>query len=301
MRNKPILIIVFFVLILLCSCGGLYVAREGLNWLSDNGILTAPKVVSNFEFDVQMPNETVTPTLVAESRTPDTEATAIPTETAEAVPTSTLAPTETPFTGIVVNICPTASLGAYPDLKSTIHPEDELFFQLKPYGDGDPEVLCIFEAFSLTQDIKIIVLDGGANINADWLHGHKYNLNGELVDECQEKDMIAAPECEGTWVATKTYIIPKGNLVKIYVYAHENPAHIRFTQTISWTEPTPGSMAPFACEYIGKTFLTDDGRTIVHSEDSIRVPNWPGLEGGTIYEFTRTLPNPAHCPKGATP
>jgi hypothetical protein len=194
----------------------------------------------------------------------------------------TLAPEATatvPANTIVIHSCPTESLGYHPDTGAA------LIFKMHPYT-SDPQVVCEFEAYSGSEDIQIMVATDGANIVADWLHGYQYNLDGRLVDECQEANLIAAPQCEGTWVATQTYVVPKGDLVHVYVYQNVVFAHRRFTM-----EGKPN----FACEFAGSSFVARDGLTIVHSEDSIRVPAWAtGL--GTIYEFDRTLINPQHCP-----
>lgn len=198
---------------------------------------------------------------------------------------------EAPFTGIVIKGCPTESFGPSP-----IKPGEDLKFVLKPYGDDDPEVLCEFEAYSATQVIKWELPEGQTAIVADWVLGYQRDDNGDFIDECQEKDNIAAPECEGTWVATGTNYIPKGVLIHGYVRVHEYATKARFATNITWVnaDGSVGSMDAFACEYVAHTFLTDDGRRIVHNEDSIRVPVW--ADHGTIYGFDRKLAAPLHCP-----
>lgn len=303
MSNKWIIPIIILISAILCVLAVVFLGIPVYNGFSAfTSNVSANATANAFEAEYFASQEEVpaleeittdpTPTLPAPTATLTIEETAEP-----AIPTETPAPTATPFTGIVVNECPSAPLG-----RSPINPKEYLAWEMYPYP-GDPEVICVFEAYSDTQDIMIILPAGGASINADWLLGYQRNENGDFIDECQELDMVAAPQCEGTWVATQSFFIPKGDLVKLYVYAHEYAARLRFTHTLTWenTDGTTGSMLPFACEYVGSTFKTDDGRTIVHNEDSIRVPNWPGLEGGTIYEFRRTLDNPLHCPDGILP
>lgn len=220
------------------------------------GILTQTAVVA----PSAIPTYTPTPIPVQASATN----TPLPTFT----PMPTYTATETPFNGIVINDCPDSFMGYHPDSGK------KLEFALMPYAPGDTNVICVFEAFSLDQEIKVDFSNGVVAIVADWSHG-TYNDDGTLKDACP-----TGWECEGTWVAKSDITIPIGTIAKLYVYKQEQPAKQRFTETISWTDPTPGSMAPFACEYIAK-----EG----HDMRNIRVAAWAVNGKNTIYGFAIPL------------
>lgn len=210
-----------------------------------------------------IPTNTLVPTFTA--TIPASTNTPVPTFT----PLPTYTPTEAPFNGIVINDCPDSFMGYHPDSG------EKLEFGLLPYVDkktglGDYNVICVFEAFSLDQEIKVDFSNGVVAIIADWSHG-TYNDDGTIKDACP-----TGWECEGTWMAKSDIIIPIGTITKIYVYKQEQPARQRFTETISWTDPAPGSMAPFACEYIVK-----EG----HDMRNIRVAAWAVNGKNTIYGF----------------
>jgi hypothetical protein len=181
-----------------------------------------------------------------------------------------------PFTGLVINDCPSASLGTHPDSGQP------LIFKMYPYvnadGTGDTNVLCEFEVLDLTQEVKIQFSGTNVAIVADWSHG-TYLANGEIKEACP-----TGWKCEGVWTATDDFIIPAGTLVHAYVYIRETPAKERFTQFNQW-------WAAFPCEYIA---------TQGHSMWNIRVPAWAQAQGevGTIYGFGLPVGYPARltCP-----
>lgn len=267
MRNK-LVIVLSLAFLLLCGIGFLFGGRAVLGFLTETGILTAPEVQSNIELDVVMPNE-VEPTATAESR-PEVVATNEGNPMITLVNTPT--PEDVPFTGLTINSCPTASLGYHPDSG------EPLIFKMHPYP-GDTNVLCEYEILDLTQEVKVLLPGDISGIVADWSHG-TYNFDGTLKDACPK-----GWECEGVWVAREDFIVPVGTLVHVSVYIREQPASVRFTQTITWTEPAPGFMAPFACEYVA---------TQGHSMWNIRVPAWAQDQGnvGTIYGFGRPVNHP---------
>lgn len=221
--------------------------------------------------------QTQTAEVAAPSAVPTFTPTAIilPTQASTNTPLPTFTPmptftaTQPPFNGIIINDCPDSFMGYHPDSG------EKLEFGLLPYVDkktglGDYNVICVFEAFSLDQEIKVVFSNGVVAIVADWSHG-TYNDDGTLKVACP-----TGWECEGTWMAKSDIIIPIGTITKIYVYKQEQPARQRFTETISWTDPAPGSMAPFACEYIAK-----EG----HDMRNIRVAAWAVNGKNTIYGF----------------
>ncbi len=259
--------IIFFVIALILGC----VLISGIVWVKNNPV-TPGTVQEETPASQDLGPSIVYVTVIATF--PPFEATATPIvaspTAAPALIPEVVIPTETPFTGLTINDCPSASLGYHPDSGKPLE------FKMYPYvnadGTGDTNVLCVYEVLDLTQEVKIHFTGTNTAIMADWSHG-TYNDDGTLKDACP-----TGWECEGVSVLTDDAIIPVGTLAKLYVYIREQPAMVRFTEMISWTVPTPGSMLPFACEYIA---------TQGHNMWNIRVPAWAQDQGnvGTIYGF----------------
>lgn len=273
--KSPITYVVILIILIICLVGGLAFLYSRSN--AAQGNLTPPTPTSG-QSAAPVVDDSATQTaaafLAAQTQPGTPTATFIPTQapTSTPLPTFTPMPTFTatvaPFNGIVINDCPDSFMGYHPDSG------EKLEFALMPYAPDDTNVICIFEAFSLDQEIKVDFSNGVVAIVADWSHG-TYNEDGTLKDACP-----TGWECEGTWVAKSDIIIPIGTIAKIYVYKQEQPARQRFTETISWAVPAPGSMAPFACEYIAK-----EG----HDMRNIRVAAWAVNGKNTIYGFAIPL------------
>ena len=253
-------LLIVLVLILVCSA-----AWPFLPVIRDRIIRPAPTAVV-LPTQVVVNEPTQAPTFVP-TQIP---ATAIPATAVPFTPTA-LPPTAIPFTGTVIKDCPLASLGYHPDSGQP------LMFKMHPY-EGDKNVLCEYELLFLDQEAKITFSPTVVAIVTDWTHG-TYNADGTLKDACP-----TGWECEGTWVATKDFIVPVGTLVHLFVYVREIPAMQRFTEFNQW-------WAAFPCEYIA---------TQGHSMWNIRVPAWAQAQGevGTIYGFGLPVgdPNRLTCP-----
>ncbi|KKT82033.1 MAG: hypothetical protein UW80_C0043G0002 [Microgenomates group bacterium GW2011_GWC1_44_9] len=162
----------------------------------------------------------------------------------------------------------------------TLPTGEPLVFRWYPYPltEGQPEtspVVCEVEILDFTSDTEIPVASGGGMLVADFNYGHLLD-NGAIESNCPR-----GADCEGVWVANRSFSDPAGTTVHLYVYKAFAPALDRFQ---SYGTPN------FACEYAAAT-LTFAGETIFHDETNIRVPLW-ALGSGTIGNFATGQ----HCP-----
>lgn len=276
MRHPIVLVlgVLAFVAIIIFSCIGSFTFLTGNGML----VLNAPKIVMPNDVPAEVP--TLAPTLPA-SINPGDEPSAptatLPQEGADQPTATAVVPTEEPFTGLIIKDCPSGSLGYHPDSGKPL--KFEMYPYLNDDGTGDANVLCEFEVLDLEQEVRIVFSPNVVAIVADWSHG-TYNDDGTLKDACP-----TGWECEGVWVATDGFRIPVSTLGHFFVYIREAPAKQRFTEIISWADPSPGSMDPFACEYVA---------TQGHTMWNIRVPAWAQAQGevGTIYGFGLPVGDP---------
>lgn len=151
-------------------------------------------------------NNLVTPVYVETLISPPVQTLVCPNSTvAECAPTPVVTEKpivvpEPPF-DVVINGCPTGSLGTHPNTG------EPLIFKSNPY----PGVLCEFEVYYATQIAKISFPDGQFPLVQDW------------AVSCP-----TGPLCEGTWVQTKTSYVPAGILVHYWVYPNRYTVKARF-------------------------------------------------------------------------
>jgi len=223
-------------------------------------------------------SETTEVEVVEATSTPTTEVAPVVAE-----PVVSAEPTFTPTTSPVGDPVATCEKleEIYNNLPNRTLPTGEpLVFRWYPYPltEGQPEtspVVCEVEILDFTSDTEIPVASGGGMLVADFNYGHLLD-NGAIESNCPR-----GADCEGVWVANRSFSDPAGTTVHLYVYKAFAPALDRFQ---SYGTPN------FACEYAAAT-LTFAGETIFHDETNIRVPLW-ALGSGTIGNFATGQ----HCP-----
>jgi len=190
----------------------------------------APPLGATLLAPTTAPTATLIPTVIP---------TVTPLPAATKAPTATSAPTTIPLRKIAV--CPDKSLGTWYDAK--LKGNLPLIAKINPF----PGVSCEYEAYFEGEDVTIQIPDGYAALVADWIAG----VCGSGVT------------CEGVWLGEKSFTLPKGMLVHMYLYPSMYAAQGRF--------PT------FACEYVADTNQK-------HTDKNIRVPKWlePKNAGTTL-------------------
>jgi hypothetical protein len=148
-------------------------------------------------------------------------------------------------TVVTIDGCPTVDfLGMNPSNT------ERLINKVNPY----PGVLCEYEMYRSDMTVEINMPIGQAALVQDW-----------------DATCPTGPECEGTWVATKSFVVPAGWLVHLWVYSDGYSAAARFPS--------------FACEYLAygnKGHTNANIRTAIwalESGSTLNVPACPGFAG----------------------
>lgn len=166
--------------------------------------------------------EAAPPTTPIASATPAAESMTTANGTTITVVMNTSTPAATEELPLLL-VCPPASAGTNPVTG------DPLIAELYPY----PGVSCEYEYVNEYDDVLVNIPDGTAALIADW--------------------GVTCPEgalCEGTWVATKSFRLPAGILVHVFLYTSAEAAQGRFPS--------------FAAEYVAQG----------HTDANVRVPTW---------------------------